>query len=776
MEHILNYEKEASYFEEALPIGNGRLGAMVYGKTDTEKISLNEDTLWSGRAKKNPVPPNAAKAYKKARELVLNGKIFQAQELLAKDFHSMWSQIYLPLGNIYLNFCHSHTKDYIRTLDIENGICKTKYECDGCLYTREIFSSYPNDVIAIKLTASEKGKLNFDFSFETKLKHDKEHFKDNILMLTGSCPSNGCGYDCVQKEPLIYIDDEPGIEFTFAAKTDTDGDIYFENNRVFIKNAGSAVIYMSVKTSYNGFDKNPKTDGKPHTKPALDLLEQTDLKNYDNIKSRHINDFSSLFNRVSLNLFSKSKPEGDILNRLSDFDEKDFGIYELLFAYGRYLTISSSRPGSEASTLQGIWNEKLNPPWSSNYTININTEMNYWPTLNTNLKECFKPFFALAQKLCKTGTQTAKDYYGAHGFVSHHNTDLWAMSNPVGLNRDYESCVYSFWNMSSGWISCQLFDWYEYTLDTEILKQIYPVMYKAAEFYLDIMQKDENGFYMISPSTSPENCYLKDELKLCVSKTTTMSNSILHELLIRLIRANEILGRKKDEVIDKAIKTAENILPVGLTKDHRILEWAYDEEESELHHRHVSHLYSLFPGNLIRPDKTPELATACKKSLEIRSDEGTGWSLAWKMNLYAYLKDGNHALNLIKNQLRLVTSYKEDNKANYVKGGGSYPNLFDAHPPFQIDGNFGSTAAICNMLMQSEIGSIDILPALPDMWEKGSVCGIVAKGNITLDLKWENKQAVSLILKAPVSQNVTVTVNGKKTDVSLIKDREYKVI
>lgn len=771
MENILYYETEALVFEHALPIGNGRLGAMVYGKVSKEKISLNEDTLWTGTGKRNPVAPDPIEACRMARELVLEDKISEAQDIIAEKFNAMWSQMYLPLGNLYFDFGHGDAKNYARNLNFSDGISRVSYEADGVLYEREYFASHPDDVIVLKFRASKQGALSFEVTPEIQLKVLSGNYENGVYTISGVCPSNGCLETNVQKEPIIYTE-EKGIGFTLAYKVFCDGEVSGSTECIRVKNATEAVVYVSIKTSYNGFDKNPDKEGLNHYENALNALDGKNLNVYEKIKEAHRIDFSSLYNRVNLNIKSEIKPEGDIASRLKNFDGSDTGLYELLFGYGRYLTISGSRPHTQAMNLQGIWNEDLPPKWNCGYTTNINTQMNYWPTLSTNLAECFEPFVALAKNIHKSGKITAKEYYGARGFVCHHNTDLWAMTNPVGYKKTGWSCLYSFWNMGSGWVCCQLYDLYEYTLDKSALADIYPIMRDAVLFYTDILYKDEKG-YTICPSTSPENTYTRgDATDLSLSKTTTMTICILRELFERYLKASEILGIS-DELTKNVSEIYPELYPIPIGSDGRLMEWAYEEIETEITHRHVAHLYSLYPGNHISVRKTPELAEACKKSLIVRTDEGSGWSLGWKISFWAFLKDGNHALEVLKQQLRLV---QPSGKISYAGGGGVYSNLFDAHPPFQIDGNFAATAAICNMLVQSEIGYIELLPALPDLWKDGSVSGIIAKGNVEVCMEWKEGKVTKLSLKSPYAGNIDVCFNGKTKKISLESGVEYKVM
>ncbi|MBR2467152.1 MAG: glycoside hydrolase family 95 protein [Clostridia bacterium] len=795
MENLLYYNNEAKCFEEALPIGNGRLGAMVYGGVSHERISLNDDTAWSGTGKIHPAPDGAYEAYIKARELVLQNKIYEAQKTLGDGFLGMWSQVYMAIGNVYLDFGHNNVADYRRSLDIANAICAIRYKTDGVTYKREIIASCPDDVIAVKLSADKAKALSFTLSTDTQLKEIEREFDGCNYIFTLRCPSNGCIYPFVQDVPFIYDEAERGITVTVAIKVQSDGAVTGSDEYVRVENATAAVVYISIKTSFNGWNKNPDTEGLNHRANALKVLDKLNGTEYDRVKADHVKDYSALYGRVSLDLNSKNNT--DTLTRLKNFDGSDLGLYELLFGFGRYLTIASSRSGTQATNLQGIWNEKPVAPWSSNYTLNINTQMNYWPTLITNLEECYEPFVALAKRLRESGTKTARDFYHARGFVSHHNSDLWAMTNPVGYKRGAAACVYSFWNMSSAWIACQLFDLYEYTLDREKLSEIYPIISDATLFYLDTIYKDEEG-YMISPSTSPENHYVRDNdgindancedmsntdefsvkiaksgPMLSVSKTTAMSASLLKELFVIYLKASELLN-VKNEITEKVIQILPELYPIKISDGGYIMEWAYDEVESDQNHRHLSHLYSLFPGNQISQKREPELVKACKKTLERRGDEGTGWGLAWKVNLWARLKEGNRALKLLSRILKL--SVPTDTINLVGDGGGTFPNMFDSHPPFQIDGNFGVTAAICNMLMQSEIGRIELLPALPDAWKDGCIRGIVAKGNVKISMKWENGRVISLVMRTPLKQTVAIEVNGREIVITLPSDEDYTLI
>lgn len=769
MKNMLHYYKPAKCFEEAMPIGNGNFGGMVYSDTDIERISLNNDTLWSGSGKDKPMPPDPVTALRKAQEAILReDDPKKAEEIIAEGFNSILSHTYLPMGDLLLKFGHVDVTDYRRSLDMRNGLCATEYLCGGVRYKREVFSSYPGDLMAVSLWADKGKALRFRFGLQTELKMLSYTFADGVLILNGIAPAPEDPY--VTKQPeLFQYEAGLGMNFCVQIKVATDGEISFCDGEVCVENADRAVLYLSTKTNFKQLDLGQEKT-EDYLKDANAIIKNLELADFELVKQAHVEDFSRLYDRVRFSICDDDSAE-DTGEMLKNFDGTQLSLYERFFEFGRYLTISASREGTIPTNLQGIWNEKLLAPWNSNYTININTEMNYWPVFITNLSECFEPLITFMEKLRIKGQRTAKGFYNARGFVAHHNSDIWGMTNPVGYNRGPSTTMFSFWNMASGWFAMQLYDLYEYTLDVKKLERIYPIMHDAALFYCDIMYRDEDGYYMVCPSTSPENNFVRDGDYHNISKTTAMTTSILRELFTRLLKASEILG-VHDEVTEKVGEMLPHIYPLQIGKDGRILEWAKEEEEYEVTHRHVSHLISLYPGNLITPDGTPELAEAVKQSLIGRGDDGTGWSLAWKINLWAFLRDGNHALKLMDMQLRMVDPFKS---LKYVKGG-TYPNLFDAHPPFQIDGNYGVCAAVCNMLMQSEIGSIRLLPALPDRWKRGSISGIVAKGNVTVDMRWDNGKVVALELVSPVAQKITVNATGTVLEVKLEKNQKTKVL
>lgn len=737
MENILLFCNQAEHFEEALPIGNGHMGALVYGKTNTEKISLNHDTLWSGTKEKRPVPENAPEIFKEIQRLILDKKYIEAREL-SKNFTSYNTASYLPFGNLLIEFGNKEVTNYRRFLDMESGIACTEYIADSVSHTHEVFASYPHSLVAIKIKTSEK--TDFSIDFEHKLKITDSVLDKDTITFSGICPYSVVDFE-TGKQGYNYQKEDEVVSFTHSITVKTDGMLTFDK-KFSIKNSTETIIFVTIDTS--------------------ECKAERKITDYGKIKTQHIKDFSSLYNKASISLYEKEN-KLPLDERIKSFDGTDFGLYELLFNFGRYLLISSSREGSEATNLQGIWNEELIAPWRSNYTVNINTEMNYWPVHMANLSSCFEPFISLMKKMQSSGRETAKDYYNAKGFVCHHNTDFFGHTNPVGKGNQW-SFIFSFWNMSSGWMAGQLFDEYEYTLDEEKLRDvIYPIMKESADFYIDIMHKDENGKYMVCPSTSPENTFVIDGETVASDKTTMMSVAILFDLFSKLIKVCEILG------IDNNYKEyLDNLYIPSVLPDGRLAEWTEDFKESDKEHRHISHLFGLHPGTMITVDETPELAKACENSLNVRGDVGTGWSLAWKVNMWARFKDGNRALKILERQLKYVSPSAE---IDYTDGGGTYPNLFDAHPPFQIDGNFGTLSGITEMMLYSRMGYMEILPALPDKFKNGYIKGIKAKGNITVDIFWKNNQATKLSLISPFSQKVTVKVNNEEKIVSLKADK-----
>jgi alpha-L-fucosidase 2 len=755
------YVNPAESWVEALPAGNGRLGAMIYGGIDTEIISLNEDTLWSGFPR-DLNPNNKREQFLKAVELSKDKKYLEAQELIEDQLTSSWGQSYLPLGDMILDFKHSgDISNYTRKLDLSDAVASVEYTVDNVKFKREIFISSPDNIMVIKISADKPGNIGFMLKLDCPLRSTVSSI-DGYLVLKGEAPSHvEPSYSDALEEPVIYSDkdEEKGMLFAAMAKvTVCGGQVICTDSNISVENADSALILFNAYTSFAGFDVHPYIHGRNYEKLCADTIVEASKKMYDDLFAAHVSDYKSLFDRVSLDLGDGIEDLLPVDKRLYRFmdEQKDPALYTLLFQYGRYLLISSSREGTQPANLQGIWNKELRAPWSSNYTLNINTQMNYWPAFPCGLGELQQPLVGLIKELSITGRTTAKEIYGARGFTSHHNTDIWRFASPVG-NHLKGSAVFAFWNVSAGWLCRHLFDQYEYTLDREFLNnEAYPMMKSAAEFFINILTEDKDGYLIISPATSPENSFIYNGMGCSVAATATMSMTIVKELFKNCIKSCEILDcdyEFADELKEKLVR----LYPYKTGSKGQLLEWYEEYEEEDQHHRHISHLYGLHPANEITVEDTPELAAACKTSLNLRGDDGTGWSLGWKINQWARLLDGDKALKLLNRQLRLV----KDTDIDYSMLGGTYPNMLDAHPPFQIDGNFAATSGIAEMLLQSRDNKIFILPALPSIWENGCVKGLCAKGRIKVNIQWD-KESVTAELISDIEQTVMVAIRGEK--------------
>ena len=761
MENKLYFNSPAKYFEEAFPLGNGTLGAMVYGGTHKERLSLNHDTLWSGKPR-HLTRDHAPDIYQQAKSLVLDEKRVEAEKLLEQKFTADFGQSYLPAGNLWIETEEiSEPQNYIRMLDMETGIARVCYFAGGISFEKEYFVSHPDGCICVRIRSDRpvKHKIFMD----CPLPHTTQA-KGSCIYLTGECPISISPSYAKDLYPTIYNGE--GIHFTAITDIQTNGTLHAEDD-LLIANGTDLVLTICIETSFLSFQQMPTGD---HRGLCEEKRKKALQSSYETRKKKHIEDFSGYYNRVKLDLGFQAPDMPTDARILQKDKSKDLGLVELIFNFGRYLTIASSREGSEATNLQGIWNEEIFAPWSSNYTVNINTEMNYWPTLMCNLAGFDLPIVELTRKISITGAETARDFYGANGYCAHHNIDLWGLSTPVGAGRNGCIC-YAFWNMSAGWLCRHVFEHYEYTLDREYLeKTAYPLMKGAAEFYLSLLT-EYKGKYILSPATSPEHAYYDKENQLIsLAKYSAMSQAIAMDLFENISYAAEIL-----QIEDSFIKEIREKLPLlntyAIGKEGQLLEFDDDFTDQDIHHRHTSHLYGLYPGESISPEKTPELAEACKKVLLRRGDQSTGWSMGWRVNLWARLGDGDHALTLVKNQL----TYADPKEKRTWKGGGTYPNLFDAHPPFQIDGNFGVCAGIAQMFLQSVNGKIKMLPALPREFQNGSVCGLKAKGNITVDISFEKGTVKSFTLQSPITQDVTVSVNGKETKYHLEANETFSV-
>ncbi len=773
--HILWYNQPAEFFEESLVLGNGKMGATVFGGANSDKIYLNDATLWSGEPVNANMNPEAYKNIPAIREALKNENYKLADELNKKT-EGKNSESYSPLGTLEINNSEKgKAVNYHRELDISNAISKVSYEMNGIKFTREYFVSAPDQIMVIKLTSDHKGGLNFDINLKSLLKSNVE-VRNNTLIMTGSAAIHeNPGYTVLPKYLEIK---ERGTKFTTLIQIKkTDGIITNSRETLSLKDATEAIIYVSVATSFNGFNKNPVTEGLDDIAIAVQSLNKAVAKPFDQLKETHIADYQKFYNRVTLDLGKTTAPDLPTDQRLLRYADgkEDKNLEILYFNFGRYLLISSSRTLGVPANLQGLWNPHLNPPWSSNYTMNINLEENYWLAENTNLSEMHLPLLSFIKNLSVTGKVTAKTFYGVNeGWASAHNSDIWAMSNPVG-NFGKEDPSWACWPLSGAWLSTHIWEHYVFTQDKNYLKnEGYPIMKGAAQFFLGWMVTDKNGNLITSPSTSPENKYIApDGFIGATMYGGTADLAMIRECFDKTIKASKVLNSDAD--FRGKLETAlAKFHPYQIGKKGNLQEWYFDWNDEDPKHRHQSQLFGLFPGDHITPEKTPDLAEASKKTLEIKGDETTGWSKGWRINLWARLWDGNRAYKMFRELLKYVDpDGKKTEKPR--RGGGTYPNLFDAHPPFQIDGNFGGAAAVAEMLIQSDENEIRLLPALPDAWETGSLKGICARGGFEIEMNWENKILKKVSVSSKTGGKTTLINGDKKQNIVLKKGEKFEI-
>jgi alpha-L-fucosidase 2 len=769
------YKEPANVFEESLVLGNGKTAASVFGGVDTDKIFLNDATLWTGEPVNANMNPEAYKNVPAIREALKNEN-YQLADQLNKKLQGKFSESYAPLGTLYIEFHHNGTpQNYYRELNISDAVSKVNYEESGIKFSREYFISHPGRIMAIKLTASQKGALNFSIKFKSLLKYVVSSGK-NVLKARGYAPIHSEPGYMGDKPNAVIFEENKGTRFTTLVKIKNDGGTLIESDSsIGLQGGTNALILISIATSFNGFDKDPAKEGLNDEKLAFNQLTKTSGMSYAKLKEAHKKDYRKYFKRVSLNFGETNAPDLPTDERLKRYAEgkEDKNLEILYFQYGRYLLISSSRTKGVPANLQGIWNPYIRPPWSSNYTTNINTEENYWPAENTNLSEMHLPLLSFIKNISTTGKITARTFYGVNGWTECHNSDIWAISNPVG---DFGSLdpVCANWNMGGAWLSTHLWEHFLFTQDKAFLKKYaYAIMKGAARFCLEWLVEDKEGKLITSPSTSPENKYVTpDGYHGATLYGGTADLAMIRECFMNTIEASKTLNLDSGFRV-KLEKALSRLHPYKIGSKGNLQEWYYDWKDEDPQHRHQSHLFGLFPGHQITQDKTPELASACRRTLEIKGDETTGWSKGWRINLWARLWDGNHAYKMYRELLHYVDP--NGVRTNYSGGGGTYPNLFDAHPPFQIDGNFGGTAAVIEMLMQSDGNKIRLLPALPDAWESGSVKGICARGGFVISMNWKNKKLIRVIIGSKNGGSTTIICGNKQKEITLEKEQTIRL-
>ncbi len=732
------YRQPAEEWVQALPVGNGRIGAMVFGGMALERLQLNEDTFFSG-GPYNPLNPDAKAALPEVRRLIFEGKYAEAQDLAnARVMSKPLKQMsYQPIGDLLVNlFGLENVSDYVRELDLESAVARTSFVSEQTRFVREVFASAPDQLIVLRLSAERVGRIHAQLSLTSPQAASVRAENDDTLVMSGIGPSEHGIEGRVRFEVRLKLTQRGGTRVAQPAGIRIDG-------------ADEVVVCIAMATNYRRFDD---LSGDPSAITRAQIAAAS--ADYDTLLRRHLADYANLFQRVSLDLGGNEAAFTPTDQRIRDcISSTDPALAALYFQFGRYLLISSSRPGAQPANLQGIWNERPRPPWESKWTINVNTQMNYWLTDVASLGECIEPLLRMTREIAITGAIVARDMYGARGWVAHHNTDLWRAVTPI------DGAQYSLWPMGGVWLLQNLWDHWEFTRDRSFLREIYPLMKGAAEFFFDtLVEHPRDGSLVTVPSLSPENWH-PFEAALCAGPA--MDRQLLRDLFDRCVTASEEL-QIDNEFRARCRATHARLAPDRIGKAGQLQEWLedWDLEAPELRHRHISHLYALHPSDQITLENTPDLAAAARRSLEMRGDEATGWGLGWRINVWARLQDGDHAHTVLRMLLHPERTY---------------PNMFDAHPPFQIDGNFGGAAGIAEMLLQSHRGGVRLLPALPKAWPRGSVRGLRARGGFTMDIRWSQGVLERARVTSVAGYRGTVVYRGQQLDVRMKKGEARSV-